>query len=94
MNHWFVYMIRCNDGSLYTGISTDVERRLLEHRGRDNRGAKYLKGRNPLELVWQYKVENRSAAAKLEHAIKKLPKDGKEQLIAGSSGPPLDPIEG
>ncbi len=81
-------MIRCNDNSLYTGISTNVERRLLEHQGKDKKGAKYLKGKGPLELVWQCKACNRSIASKLEHAIKKLPKDEKEKLIVDPSRRP------
>ena len=71
-------MVRCRDGSLYTGIATDVARRLDEHRA--GTGAKYLRGRGPLELVYQQKIGHRGAALKAEHRVKKLPKHKKEAL--------------
>lgn len=77
-------MIRCGDGSLYTGIATDVDRRLAEHRGNGNAGAKYLKGRGPLELVFQKNVGGRSLALKLESKVKKLSKAEKEMLVSAS----------
>jgi len=76
---WFVYMIRCMDGSLYTGITTDVARRFAEHQS--GKGAKYLRGRTPLILVFQQDVGSRSAALKAEAAIKKLPRDEKEAIV-------------
>lgn len=84
-SEWFVYMLRCGDDSLYTGIATDVERRLLEHRGvcGADKGAKYLKGRGPLNLVLTQAVADRSIASKLEYRIKKMAKTEKEQLVAG-----------
>ena len=85
MSNWFVYLIRCNDNSLYTGITTDVDRRLQEHQGKDNKGAKYLKGKGPIELVWKHNARDRSEASKFEYAIKQLKKDKKEQLIADDS---------
>ena len=76
---WFVYMLRCGDGSLYTGIATDVERRLDEHeRGA---GAKYLRGRGPFGIVLEYEAADRGAALSLEARIKKLPRDRKELLV-------------
>ena len=78
---WHVYIIRCADNSLYTGITTDLERRLREHRG--GKGAKYAKGRTPLRLVWRAGAKDRACAARLEHAIKRLGKPGKERLIKG-----------
>lgn len=75
-------MIRCGDGSLYTGIATDVDRRLAEHRGNGNTGAKYLKGRGPLDLAFQRKIGGRSLALKVESKIKKLSKTEKEALIS------------
>lgn len=78
---WNVYMLRCGDGSLYTGIATDVSRRLLEHE-RGRRGARYLRGRGPLQLVLQWEVENRSLASRVEHRIKALSRQEKERLIA------------
>ncbi len=81
MNNWFVYIIRCHNGNLYTGITTDIERRFQEHQGKDNKGAKYLKGKGPLQLVWQHAAKDRSEAGKLEYAIRNLSKVKKEQLI-------------
>ena len=80
---WFVYVLRCGDGTLYTGISTDVERRIREHEGIADKGAKYLKGRAPLSLAFQYAVADRSTASKLEYRIKRLSRDEKEALIGG-----------
>jgi putative endonuclease len=79
---WYLYLIRCNDRSLYTGISTDVERRFIQHKQSGDTGSKYLKGRGPLILVFQKKVGSKSTALKLEMMIKKLSRIGKERLIA------------
>ena len=76
---WFLYLIRCKDGSLYTGVTTNVERRLAEHQA--GKGAKYLRGKAPLTLVFQQKAGSRSAALIAEAAIKKLSKAGKERII-------------
>ena len=78
---YYTYIMRCEDGSLYTGITTDVQRRLKEHQGKLSGGAKYTKGRMPtkVEVVWQ--SDNRSLASKLEYRIKKLSKQDKEILI-------------
>ena len=72
-------MLRCSDGSLYTGIATDVPRRIREHQC-GKRGARYLRGRGPLELVYERGVGDRSVAAKVEFRIKQLPKPEKENL--------------
>lgn len=77
---WSVYMIRCDDGSLYTGVSTDVERRFREHRERI-RGAKFFKGRSPLEVVYREAGHSRSSACRREAEIKKLSRAGKLRLI-------------
>ena len=77
MSEWSVYLVRCGDGTLYTGIATDVERRLREHR-EGIRGAKYLRGRAPLTLHFQYRVGSRSQACKVEHHIRNLAKADKE----------------
>jgi len=81
-DEWFIYLIRCKNGQLYTGITTDVQRRLAEHQS--SKGAKYLRGRGPLQLVFQQKVGSRSDALKMEAAIKKLPKPAKEEFIRSS----------
>ncbi len=78
---WFVYVLRCKDGTLYTGIATDVERRLAEHRGPGGRGAKYLRGRQPLELVMSRSVGARKIALRVEHRIKRLARAEKEALL-------------
>ena len=76
---WSVYIVRCSDDSLYTGIATDVARRLGEHES-GIIGAKYLRGRRPLELVFEQRVGDRSLASKIEHRIKKLSRREKEKL--------------
>lgn len=77
-----VYIVRCIDDSLYTGIATDVARRIAEHES-SSRGAKYLRGRGPYELVLQQEIGDRGAASKVEHRLKALMKSEKEDLIAG-----------
>ena len=76
---WYVYILRCGDGTLYTGITDDVDRRLAVHRS--GKGAKYTRGRGPLEVVYTQEVPDKSAALKREIAIKKLTRQEKEQLI-------------
>jgi len=78
---WFVYMVRCADGSLYTGVATDPIRRVAEHNGDDLRGAKYTRGRRPVTLVYQEAVADRAAAGRREHAIKRLSRTAKEALL-------------
>ena len=83
---WWVYMIRADDHSLYTGVSTDVERRLAEHKAETSvpsRGAKALRGKRHLKLVYSFAVKDQSQALKLEYAIKQLRKARKEALVAG-----------
>ena len=72
-----MYLIRCGDGSLYTGIATDVDRRLEEHR-QGRRGSKYLRGRAPLTLFFRHVAGDRSQASRIEHFIKGLSKAEKE----------------
>ncbi len=81
MLDWHLYLVRCRDGSLYTGITTDVARRFAEHRGNGDTGAKYLRGRGPLVLVFQKKLGSRSLALAVESKVKKLSKARKEELI-------------
>lgn len=76
---WFVYILRCGDGSLYTGCTDDVQRRLAIHRS--GKGAKYTRSRLPLELVYQEPAADRSAALRREAAIKKLRRQEKLRLI-------------
>ena len=94
---WWVYMLRCGDGSLYTGITTNVARRLAEHSGAavgsagkgtgksagKSKGAKSLRGKRPLAIARQFPCQNRSEASQLEYRIKQLSKPEKEALVAG-----------
>lgn len=77
---WFVYLLRCADNSLYTGITTDLDRRLNEHNG-SNKGARYTRSRRPVKLVYSETLINRASASQREYAIKKLSRHAKEQLI-------------
>ena len=81
MNNWYLYLIRCRDNSLYTGISTDVARRFVQHQGKGNAGSKSLKGRGPLSLVFQKHLGTKSLALKVERRVKKMTKERKEKLI-------------
>ncbi|MCK7595742.1 GIY-YIG nuclease family protein [Microbulbifer sp. CAU 1566] len=89
MSGWFVYLIRTNSGSLYTGITRDVERRFEEHSSGSPKAAKALRGRGPLTLEFQQGVDSHSDALKLEMQIKKWPKARKEALIAGKLSLPI-----
>ena len=80
---WYLYIVRCDDGSLYTGISTDVARRLLEHQRGGTRAARYLRSRLPIDLVFTQCIGDRSAALRAEWAIKRLEKTQKEALARG-----------
>jgi putative endonuclease len=76
---WFVYIILCSDASLYTGISTDVERRFAEHQ--QQKGAKYFRSRSPQEIVYTESKHTRSTASQREIAIKNLSRQAKLSLI-------------
>lgn len=78
---YFVYILRCADGTLYCGITTDLERRVEEHNSSD-RGAKYTRGRRPVELVYSVAFDDRSRASKEEHRIKKMTREEKLKLIS------------
>ena len=81
-NTWQVYILRCVDGTLYAGITTDLKRRLEEHNG-SALGAKYTACRRPVELVYSEKCKNRSIASKQENRIKKLSRTDKLKMISG-----------
>ena len=76
---WIVYILRCRDGSYYTGITTDVRRRLAAHRA--GRGAAYTRARRPLRLVFTEPAVDRSAALRREAAIKRLTRGAKLALV-------------
>jgi|TARA_B100000965_G_scaffold330998_1_gene294963 putative endonuclease len=78
---WNIYILRCNDDTLYIGITNNIERRLKEHAS-GKRGAKYLKGRQPFSLVFFHQIQEKGQALKLEHHLKKLPKDKKEYFLS------------
>jgi len=77
---WYVYLVKCGDGSLYCGITTNIERRLKEHNS-GSKGAKYTRSRRPVSLVHVEPSENRSTASRREAQIKKLTRKQKEELI-------------
>ena len=81
-----VYVLECADGSLYTGYTTDVARRVAEHDAGE--GAKYTRGRTPVDLVHVERFASRSAALSREHEIKTLSRSGKEALVGASPVPP------
>jgi len=81
---WYLYIVRCADDSLYTGITTDLQRRISEH-NKDKKGAKYTRARRPVELVHYELFDNRSEVSIREAEIKKMPPEKKRQLIKGST---------
>lgn len=81
---WQLYLLRCGDGTLYTGIALDAQKRLLMHRW--GRGAKYTRGRGPLELVYTETCTNHSQALRRELEVKAMTREEKEALIARGQG--------
>ena len=79
MTVWFVYMVRCTDGSLYTGITTNLERRIKQHNA--GKGGAYTRSHGPVTLVWSEAAVSESAARKREAAIKRLTRAQKEALL-------------
>lgn len=85
---WSLYVVRTRDGQLYTGIALDVERRLEDHRA--GRGAKYLRGRGPLEVAYRVEVGERGLALRLERRLKRLERTAKETVV--SEAPVLEAL--
>lgn len=85
IKRWQIYILRCADGSLYTGVAIDVARRVEQHNGARAKGARYTRTRRPVKLVYQEKAANRSAACKREYMIKQLSRREKLNLIATGS---------
>ncbi len=79
VNQWLIYLIRTESNSLYCGITNDLERRFALHQ--TGKGAKYLRGKGELSLVWSHSVATKSLALKYEYRIKKMTKDAKEALV-------------
>ena len=77
---WHIYMVLCSDGTLYTGITNDLKKRIEAHNS-GKEGARYTRSRRPVKLVYSEQVESKSAAAKLEYQLKKLPRLKKIRLI-------------
>ncbi len=84
MNDWYLYLVRCADGSLYTGVTTDVDSRFKAHQ--KEQGAKYLMGRGPLRLVYSEKIGPKRLAFRAEHAVKRWPRSRKEALVRAGAG--------
>ncbi len=80
---WYLYILRCGDGSLYTGITTDVEKRLEVHRS--GKGAKYTRGRGPLALVYRERCGSHSDALKRERKIKAMSREEKLRMVEENS---------
>ena len=78
---WFIYVLECNDQTLYTGVTTDLQRRVEEHNS-SKQGARYTAARRPVSLVYHEEADSRSAAQQREHQIKSLPRKQKQQLIS------------
>ena len=78
---WYAYILKCVDGSFYTGMTNDLKRRVAAHLA--GKGAKYTRGRGPVVLVWKRVVKDRGAALKLEAAIKRLSRPVKAALVDG-----------
>jgi predicted GIY-YIG superfamily endonuclease len=76
---WYLYVLRCGDDTLYTGITTDVQARFAQHQA--GKGAKYTRGRGPLEVVYTEECEDHSAALKRELAVKALSREEKEKML-------------
>lgn len=88
---WYTYMLRCSDGSLYTGITTDLVRRLAQHRaGKTRGGAKYTSARHALGFECAFECPGRPEASRLEVQLKKLTRSQKLALIAGTHSPDSD----
>ena len=83
-NNWYVYILECADGTLYTGVTTDIQRRLKQH-NEASLGAKYTRARLPVTLAYKEKLQNRSDAQLREAAIKKLSRNEKFLLISTSN---------
>jgi len=81
---WFLYILRCSDGSLYTGITTDVDRRVREHRSGSKKAARYTRRFDSVDLVYHISLGDRQTAAKTEYRIKRLSRHDKEVLVERS----------
>lgn len=85
MKPWYLYILECADGTLYTGITVDLERRLAQHN--EGVGARYTRARRPVTLVYHTPAKDRAEASRLEYRVKKLPRKAKLGLIAAGDSP-------
>lgn len=83
MKPWYVYIVRCRDDSLYTGVTIDITRRMNEHNHHNRLGAKYTRSRRPVTLIYQCQFSSRSEACQFEYKIKSMSKQQKLGLAAG-----------
>jgi putative endonuclease len=83
-DHWYVYIVRCRDDSLYTGVARDLQQRLSQH-NQGKRGARYTRSRRPVELVYQETAPDRSTAQRREYQIKQLSAQQKRTLIQSTA---------
>lgn len=81
MSTWYVYVLQCADGTLYTGVTTDLKRRTRQHNGELKGGAKYTNTRRPVFMLWSESLVDRSSACKREYAIKQLSRKEKLKLV-------------
>ena len=84
---WSIYILRCGDGTLYTGVATDVARRFEEHCSQGPKSAKYVRGRLPLQMIYRREMGTRSEAQKEEWRVKQLTRAQKEALIRSGTSP-------
>lgn len=89
---WTVYLLHCADGSVYTGVTLDLQRRLAQHNGERAGGPRYTRGRRPVELLWWEPVADRGAAQRREAAIKRLPRRAKLALSGAGATPIVRPV--
>lgn len=89
---WYVYIVRCRDNTLYTGITKDLQKRILEHNS-GPKGARYTRSRRPVVLVYYEQAESRSVAASREYHLKKLKTSWKHQLVTPTTAPGMDAQE-
>ena len=98
---WHLYLVRTREGNLYTGIAKDVERRIAEHQKPGTRGAKYLRGRGPIELVYRREIGDHVLALQVERGVRRLSKEHKEGIVRAAPDTPqlltmlaLTPLDG
>lgn len=84
-NSWWVYIVRCADGSLYTGIARDLDKRIAAHNGAGGAGASYTRARRPVRLVYREGAGNRSLASRREYEIKQLSREDKLALVLSAA---------